>query len=497
MSPLRVLLLSQPGGGKTTVCTRVHDALRASASEGGLDGFLSREVRSARGLKVGYELHSLDDELWETLASSEGPPSGVTVAKYFVYVDGLERVTLPVLDRVLAGSGPRLCIIDDVGGMTCKSESFVDRAFALLSSSDPDLHALVALGAGGSTTLEMRRVRGVTSVTVDTESRDCLPDSLCARFQAALGGKVDPIIAEGDNDLEDDDEDIDGFDAWGGDSRQLGAKRGLYSPSAAPPSLSGTEESIACDTGVPSSAIEASSSLEEMDRPAEFPRARGRGRGMARMAGSDIVQASQADDGNAEVEDRSGADIQHGRGRGRGLRVGVRLPASEDVSLEAAPVLSQRGRGRARGRGATETPHETCTSGIDVAAVPGRAGRGRGRGRIAASESVSEDACHGRGRGRGQNRQGVVPTPCRNEAGIIAWLEKIDDGKGVLMQTYGEAIKERFDLLSEVFEVYLQSGGDVSGAFFEDFGVTKVGHKRLFEKSFRESRPLSDTATGA
>jgi len=47
------------------------------------------------------------------------------------------------------------------------------------------------------------------------------------------------------------------------------------------------------------------------------------------------------------------------------------------------------------------------------------------------------------------------------------------------MQTYGEAIKGRFDLLSEVFEVYLQSGGDVSGAFFEDFGVTKVGHKRF------------------
>lgn len=497
MPPLRVLLTSQPGGGKTTVCTRIHDALRASAPEGGLDGFLSREVRSARGFKVGYELHSLDDELWETLASSEGPPSGVTVAKYFVYVDALERVVLPVLDRVLAGSGPRLCIIDDVGGMTSKSDSFVDRAFALLSSSDPDLYALVALGAGGSTTLEMRRVRGVTSVTVDTESRDCLPDSLTARFQAAFSGNADPSIAAGDNDVEDDDEDLDGFDAWGGDSRQLGVKRGLYSPSAPTPALSRTEEPIACDTGVPSSATEPSASLEDVDQPAEFPRARGRGRGIARIAGSGVVQANQADDNSAEVDNHSGDGIPHGRGRGRGLRAGVRLPASEDVSLEAAPVLSQRGRGRARGRGVTETPHETCTAGIDVAAVPGRAVRGRGRGRIAASESVSEDICQGRGRGRGQSRQGVVPIPCRNEAGIIAWLEKIDDGKGVLMQTYGEAIKGRFDLLSEVFEVYLQSGGDVSGAFFDDFGVTKVGHKRLFEKSFRESRPLSDTATGA
>merc|ERR1711994_1093457 len=73
--------------------------------------------------------------------------------------------------------------------------------------------------------------------------------------------------------------------------------------------------------------------------------------------------------------------------------------------------------------------------------------------------------------------------------GIIEWLENIDEGKGLLMQAYGEAIKERFDFVAEILDVYAETVGCVSGKFFQDFGVTKLGHKRLFEKWFREVGP--------
>lgn len=53
------------------------------------------------------------------------------------------------------------------------------------------------------------------------------------------------------------------------------------------------------------------------------------------------------------------------------------------------------------------------------------------------------------------------------------------------MQAYGEAMKERFDFMQEVLAAYMEECG-ISQCFFEDFGVRKIGHKRLFERWFRQ-----------
>ena len=67
------------------------------------------------------------------------------VSKYHVFVDALERVALPVFDRVLRKDGARICIFDDIGGL---AHAHVSTRGALTYNhtytlSGPDRHALL------------------------------------------------------------------------------------------------------------------------------------------------------------------------------------------------------------------------------------------------------------------------------------------------------------------------------------------------------------------
>lgn len=250
MPSLRVVVTSQPRGGKTTLCRKVLERLRQGHPGLHLDGFLSCEVRGSNGSLVGYQLYSLDGELCETIASSDGPQSAVTVSKYNVYVDAIERVTLPVLERALDGQGPRIFLLDDIGAMTCRSTAFAARARALLEMCDPELSVLASAGwAGSGLAAECRRLPGVTSITIDEENRDSLPESLAARFEAAATSELDapPRNGEGvggDGSEEDDEGDLTSFDAWGADARCFGVRRGFYDPRSQPPAACSTSVEV-------------------------------------------------------------------------------------------------------------------------------------------------------------------------------------------------------------------------------------------------------------
>lgn len=231
MPPLRVLVSSAPGAGKTTLCVAVQEQLRAALPAGSVDGFLSRELHNARGFKVGYELYSLDGALRETIASSEGPESGTSVARYNVYVDALEDVVVPVFKRILSATGVRVCVFDDIGNMTCKSDAFTALAREVLESPDAGLHVLATVGmGGGGFILESRRIRGVQSTSLDPDTRDSLRESLVGRFHSVALREPDPSPdagADGESDAEGSDGDLAEFDQWGGDRAHAARGGGL------------------------------------------------------------------------------------------------------------------------------------------------------------------------------------------------------------------------------------------------------------------------------
>lgn len=68
---------------------------------------------------------------------------------------------------------------------------------------------------------------------------------------------------------------------------------------------------------------------------------------------------------------------------------------------------------------------------------------------------------------------------------IKDWLQSMDDS-GFLVQ-YRDGIAAKLDSLEQIVDIYVKSSGEVDPQFFVDVGVKKLGHKRLFEKWFRDN----------
>lgn len=66
---------------------------------------------------------------------------------------------------------------------------------------------------------------------------------------------------------------------------------------------------------------------------------------------------------------------------------------------------------------------------------------------------------------------------------LAAWLQVLDE-TGYLMQ-YHDRLASRFGSLQELHDAYFRNGA-LDAAFFEDVGVRKLGHRRMFERWFRD-----------
>eukprot|EP00434_Breviolum_minutum_P018376 symbB.v1.2.016212.t1/scaffold1231.1/size130510/5 len=70
------------------------------------------------------------------------------------------------------------------------------------------------------------------------------------------------------------------------------------------------------------------------------------------------------------------------------------------------------------------------------------------------------------------------------------WLESLDPD-GFLAQ-YHESLVSRFDSVVQLLEVYTTKDGEVDPQFFEDVGIKKLGHRRLFQQWFRQQRKIRE-----
>ncbi len=64
------------------------------------------------------------------------------------------------------------------------------------------------------------------------------------------------------------------------------------------------------------------------------------------------------------------------------------------------------------------------------------------------------------------------------------WLETIDDS--LFMLQYYDQIVSNFDSLKQIHDIYFRDGR-LDTNFFVAAGITKLGHKRIIEKWFRET----------
>lgn len=79
------------------------------------------------------------------------------------------------------------------------------------------------------------------------------------------------------------------------------------------------------------------------------------------------------------------------------------------------------------------------------------------------------------------SREAAVQKP---RLSIKEWLASLDES-GFLGQ-YHDAIAAKLDSVEQIVDVYGKADGTVDKQFFTDVGITKLGHKRLFEKWFRD-----------
>ena len=159
-----VLLLSGvPGVGKSSVLRKVKQLLAGRP----LRGFLTEEVRNARGQRLGFQIESFDGRGARLADISSRSP--YRVGRYGVDLGALERIALPAL----ALDERAVYLVDEIGKMECLSSAFVEAVVRLLDSGRPLIATVAQRGAGFIA--DVKRHPDAELWQVTRETRDELP----------------------------------------------------------------------------------------------------------------------------------------------------------------------------------------------------------------------------------------------------------------------------------------------------------------------------------
>lgn len=163
--------------------------------------------------------------------------------------------------------------------------------------------------------------------------------------------------------------------------------------------------------------------------------------------------------------------------------------ASKPVELQGPAAASARpSKGAPLGKGAKLGKGEPLSRD-----EPSGKGEASGKGSplkgapVAAAEPVShKGAGTPAGKGRGKVPHAAPPVQASGlDRDLRSWLEELDES-GTLL-TYEAVIAEKFGDLRGLHAKMVSPEGALSKEFFEAVGVKKLGHKRTFEKFFKES----------
>jgi nucleoside-triphosphatase len=162
--PRHLLLTGSPGVGKTTLLRRLAERL----ADRRVDGFLTEEIRSGAGRRLGFRAIALGGESW-TISHVEIPGSA-RVGRYGVDLQAVDRLG-EVLEQAVR-KRVDVCLVDEIGKMECLSERFVRSVRRLFDSGIPTVATVAAHGTGLIS--EVKRRPDVELWQVTVANRDAL-----------------------------------------------------------------------------------------------------------------------------------------------------------------------------------------------------------------------------------------------------------------------------------------------------------------------------------
>lgn len=122
-----IAITGDPGVGKSTVVMRLVEALKTKGLKVG--GIISREIRSDKIGRIGFEFIDLASNERYSLASTTG--NGPRVGRYIINLDGC-RFAADRLNNAIKNSDIIVC--DELGPMEFKSKEFTDCVKNLLKT---------------------------------------------------------------------------------------------------------------------------------------------------------------------------------------------------------------------------------------------------------------------------------------------------------------------------------------------------------------------------
>ena len=164
-----ILLTGRPGIGKTTAILRLAELLAGRR----LAGFTTEEVRVG-GTRRGFRILTLDGR--EGILADVGLRTQWRVSKYYVDVEGFERLVCPILEAAVDEAD--VVLVDEIGKMECFSARFCDAVELLADASTPLVATIAAHGRGLIAAMKQRP--DVQLLTLTHENRDEIPHRACA-----------------------------------------------------------------------------------------------------------------------------------------------------------------------------------------------------------------------------------------------------------------------------------------------------------------------------
>jgi nucleoside-triphosphatase len=184
--PANVFVTGPPGSGKTTAVERARERLadRGYAAA----GVRAPEVREG-GERVGFDIVSLRTGRRAAMARIDRD-AGPGVGKYRVDVRAVDRLVADALDT----AGVDYLLLDEIGPMQVRSDTFVRRVRAALDAETPVLATVKADSRPDGDRDPTDFIEAVHDrddglrVTVTPAERDALPERLAAAVAARCGG---------------------------------------------------------------------------------------------------------------------------------------------------------------------------------------------------------------------------------------------------------------------------------------------------------------------
>ncbi len=158
---VKILITGRPGSGKTTLIRAALERVDVPAG-----GFFTQEVRDDRGVRLGFEIVTLDGQ--KSILAHVHIKGRQHVGKYTVDLEALEKLAVPaILEAVRAR---RLVVIDEIGPMELHSERFRRAVLETLEGDSPLLASIVLRSLPFADQVKARQ--GVTLLEIDPANRE-------------------------------------------------------------------------------------------------------------------------------------------------------------------------------------------------------------------------------------------------------------------------------------------------------------------------------------